>query len=95
MVPVGLTVTPTPLVAGRLPGVMTPVPFAKTPVKIALVPIVTEALFAVKLVIDGGGGGGGVLDDPPQPVETAKPRMRVMTSGARIARRFMGFTVSK
>jgi hypothetical protein len=69
---------------------------AKTPVKTALDPRVTEALFAVKLVIEGGSGGGWVLDDPlPQPVETAKPRLRVVTSETRIRRRFMGFTVSR
>jgi hypothetical protein len=54
---VGLTVTPAPLVAARLPGVMTPVPFAKTPVRVALDPPVMEVGFAVKLVFEGGGGG--------------------------------------
>ena len=51
----GLTVTPTPLVAVRLPGVMTPVPFAKTPVRVALDPFVMEAGLASKLVIVGAG----------------------------------------
>jgi len=54
---VGLMVTAVPLVAGRLPGVMTPVPFAKTPVRVAVVPSVMEVRFAVKLVIEGGGSG--------------------------------------
>lgn len=49
----GLTVTATPLVAGRLPGVMTPVPPAKTAVSVALDPVVIDAGFAVKLVITG------------------------------------------
>ncbi len=90
VVAVGLTFTPAPLVAGRLPGVMTPVPFAKTPVRDALDPTVMEVELAVKLVIEGGGGGGGVLDDPPpQPVKPARPRLRVMASGARTRRRFM------
>ena len=84
----GLTLTPTALVAGRLPGVMTPVPFAKTPVRVALDPDVMEVGFAAKLVIEAGGGGGGgwVLDDPPpQPV---KPKQRVKARGARTRRRF-------
>jgi hypothetical protein len=82
-----------PLVAGRFPGVITPVPFAKTPVRAALVPTVMEAGLAVKLEIEGAGGGVGVLGDdpPPQPVNPAKPRMRIMASRARTRRRFMGF----
>ena len=55
MVAVGLTVTPTPLVAVRLPGVMTPVPFAKTPVRVALDPVVMDLGIAMKLVIVGAG----------------------------------------
>jgi hypothetical protein len=94
VVAVGLTFTATPLVAGRLPGVITPVPFAKTPVRAALVPFVMEVGFAVKLLIEGGGGGGGVLDDPPpQPVKLARPRLRVIASRVRIRRRFIGFPV--
>jgi len=95
VVAVGLTVTPTPLVAVRLPGVMTPVPFAKTPVRAALDPSLMEGGFAVKLVIEGAGEGCvWVLDDPPpQPVKPAKPRLRVMASGARTRRRFIKFPV--
>ena len=90
----GLTVTATPLVAGRLPGVMTPVPFTNTPVRVALDPTVIEAEFAVKLVIEGGGGCVCVLDDPPpQLVRIARPRPRVIASGAR-RRGFIGFPVS-
>lgn len=56
MVVVGLTVTGMPLVAGRLPGVMTPVPFANTPVSVAsLDPVVIDAGLAIKLVIVGAG----------------------------------------
>ena len=54
-VDVGLTVTPTPLVSVRLPGVMTPVPFAKTPVRVALDPVVMVVGIATKLVIVGAG----------------------------------------
>ena len=73
-----------------MPGVMTPVPFAKTPVRAALDPSVMEVGFAVKLVIEGG-GGGVVLDDAlPQPLRVAKPRPRVMASAAIEKRRFMG-----
>ena len=78
MVVVGLMVTATPLLAGRLPGVMTPVPFAKTPVRAAVDPSVMEVRFAVKLVIEGGGSGVWVLEGPvPQPVKPARPRLRV------------------
>jgi hypothetical protein len=54
VVVVGLTVTATPLLAARLPGVITPVPFAKTPVRAALAGAVMEVGFAVKLVIEAG-----------------------------------------
>ena len=57
MVVVGLTVTPTPLVAARLPGVMTPVPFAKTPVRVALDPVVIVVGLPMKLVIVGAAAG--------------------------------------
>ena len=81
MVVVGLTVTATPLVAGRFPGVITPVPFAKTPVRAAVDPSVIEVRFAVRLVIEGGGSDVWVLDGlPPQPVKTARPRLRVRAS---------------
>jgi hypothetical protein len=55
VVVVGLTVTGTPLVAERLPGVMTPVPFENTPVRIVLWPAVMELGLATKLVIFGAG----------------------------------------
>ena len=55
MVAVGLTVTPAPLAAVRLPGVMTPVPSAKTPVRVAFDPVVIVAGIAPKLVIVGAG----------------------------------------
>jgi hypothetical protein len=53
VVVVGPTLTAVPLVTGRLPGVITPVPFAKTPVRFVLPPAAIVAGFAVKLVIVG------------------------------------------
>jgi len=87
VVAVGLTLTPTPLVAGRLPGVMTPVPFAKTPVRVELDPVGMVAGLAVKLVMEGGGGVLVLDDPPPQPVKIA--RLSVKASGVRTRRRFM------
>lgn len=88
VVDVGLTVTGIPLVTGRFPGVITPVPFTKTPVNVALVPSVTVVGLAVKLVIDGrtGGGGVGAPDEPPQPISPPKHRLSVAAyaAGARI-----------
>jgi hypothetical protein len=51
----GLTLTPVPLVAARLPGVITPVPLAKTAVRLELAPAAIDAGFAPKLVIVGAG----------------------------------------
>ena len=53
MVAVGLTLTGVPLVTGRLPGVISPVPPVKTAVRLELPPIAMDDGFAVKLVIDG------------------------------------------
>jgi hypothetical protein len=51
-----------------------------------------EVGFAVKLVIEGR--VVWLLDDPPpQPVNAAKPRMRIMASGARTKTRFMSSPV--
>src|ERR1700679_2189441 len=92
VVAVGLTFTATPLVAARLPGVITPVPFAKTPVRAALDPAAMEVGFAVKLVIEGG--VVWLLDaPPPQPANPPRPRMRITASGARTKRRFMSSSV--
>jgi hypothetical protein len=52
----GETLTGDPLVAGRLPGVIMPVPLAKTPVRLVEPPAVIDAGLAVKLVIVGGAG---------------------------------------
>ena len=56
MVVLGETLTGDPLVAGRFPGVITPVPLAKTPVRLAGLPDVTLAGLAMKLVMVGGVG---------------------------------------
>ena len=56
VVAVGVTVTAAPLVAGRLPGVITPVPPANMPVRLELCPAATVAGIAVKLVMLGGAG---------------------------------------
>jgi hypothetical protein len=50
---VGDTLTGVPLVAGRLPGEITPVPLAKTPVRLVDPPTVMLAGLAVKLAILG------------------------------------------
>ena len=52
----GATGTGTPLLAARLPGVMTPVPLEKTPVRLDVDPAVIEEGLAVKLEIDGETG---------------------------------------
>jgi hypothetical protein len=52
----GVTLTGVPLVAGRFPGVMTPVPLAKIPVREADPPAVIDVGFATKLVIAGAVG---------------------------------------
>jgi len=54
VVAVGLTVTEDPLVAGKLPGVMSPAPLAKTPDKVTIAPGVIVPGLAVKLVMVGG-----------------------------------------
>jgi hypothetical protein len=81
VVVVGLTLTGVPLVTARLPGVITPVPFAKTAVRLELAPAPIVAGFAVKLVIDGATGGGW-LDEPPQPVSHPKPRLKAAAHAA-------------
>jgi hypothetical protein len=83
VVAVGVTLTAVPLVAGRLPGVMTPVPPEKTPVRLALAPAVIDAGVAVKLVIEGA-GPVVVVDDPepPQPARHPKPRLRAIAHAA-------------
>jgi len=71
----GLTLTGVPLVTARLPGVMIALPLEKTPKRLALVPVVTDVGFAVKLEMVGR----LVIDDPVQPVtQTAKAKLARM-----------------
>jgi hypothetical protein len=56
VVTVGETLTGDPLVAGRLPGVIMPVPLEKTPVRLVELPDVMLAGLAMKLVMVGGAG---------------------------------------
>jgi hypothetical protein len=58
VVVVGLTLTAVPLVTGRFPGVITPVPPAKTAVRLVLPPAVIVVGLAPKLVIVGAVGTG-------------------------------------
>jgi hypothetical protein len=63
-----------PLVAERLPGVMTPVPLAKVPVRLADAPAVMAEELAVKLEMEGAAGGGVLLEDPEQPFRQLKQK---------------------
>jgi hypothetical protein len=88
VVAVGLTVTAVPLVAGRLPGVMRPVPPLKTPVRVVLCPSVMVAEPEVKLVITGR--TGGVLEEPPpQPVSPTMATLRAAAQETRAGNFFM------
>jgi hypothetical protein len=55
VVAAGLTLTGVPLVTGRLPGLITPVPPEKTAVRLELPPAGIVSGLATKLVIVGGG----------------------------------------
>ena len=83
VVVVGLTVTAVPVVAGRLPGVMTPVPPAKTPVRVVLDPSVMVAAEVVKLVIVATGVTGAEAEEPPQPLKPATARLRAAAHEAK------------
>jgi hypothetical protein len=83
VVAVGLTVTAVPVVAGRLPGVIRPVPPLKTPVRVVLCPSVMVAEPEVKLVITGT--TGGVLEEPPPP-QPVIPTMATLTATAQETR---------
>lgn len=89
VVVVGLTITPVPLAAVRLPGVMVPLPLANTAVRVELLPAVMVAGFAAKLVIVGAGGVDDA--DPPQPLRPPKPRLRARTLAAGTRARFTIF----
>jgi hypothetical protein len=94
VVAVGVTVTGVPLVAGRFPGVITPVPFTNTPVRVALCPAVIAAALAVKLVIEAA-GGGVEFDEPPQPVKPARPMPSAKAQVAYTNDRLIIFPVTK
>jgi hypothetical protein len=68
VVVVGLTLTATPLVTERFPGVTTPVPPVKTAVRLELDPASIVAGLGAKLEIEGG-----VPLPPPPPVLTLPP----------------------
>jgi hypothetical protein len=70
---VGLTLTAAPLVAARLPGVITPVPFVKTPVRLELDPLLIAAGLAAKLLIEGELPPPPPLLLPPQPASATIP----------------------
>lgn len=89
VVAVGFTVTPAPLVAAMLPGVITPAPLENTPVKAEPDPSVMEVGLAVKLVMEAGGVVVVVEPPPPQPVIAAKPRRSVMAKEVKQADRLM------
>jgi hypothetical protein len=92
VVAVGLTVTGTPLLTARFPGVITPVPPVKTPVNVPLVPAVTVVGLAMKLVMVGTTGGGVVvvvLDEPPQPVIPPRHRLSAMAHATEARIRFI------
>jgi hypothetical protein len=87
VVAVGLTLTPVPLVAERLPGVITPVPFEKTPVRLELAPELMEAGLAVKLLMEGGVPPPPLRPPPPQ----AAIHMQAAETVARAAIRLKNF----
>jgi hypothetical protein len=68
VVVVGETVIAVPDVAGRLPGVITPVPLLKTGVKVVIVPAVMTAAPAVREVAIGPG-----TEPPPPPLVSPPP----------------------
>ena len=92
VVAAGVTVTAVPLTAAMLPGVITPVPFAKIPVSIVLCPAVIVAALVVKLVMEAAGGGGVELDEPPQPDKPARLAVTAMLK-AKARSRFIGIPV--
>ena len=89
VVAVGVTLTASPLLTERLPGVMTPVPLANTPVSVMLAPVVMVAVLAVKLVMEAGGVWIELLDEP-QPEKLVRQRRRTQAPANETAERFMG-----
>jgi hypothetical protein len=85
VVEMGLTVTTVPLVAGRFPGVITPVPLAKTAVRVEVPPAVMAVGFTTKLAIVGA-GSFGVLPPPLPPHATNIPIRRTATLKKNVSR---------
>lgn len=94
VVAAGLTLTAVPLVAARLPGVMTPVPLEKTPVRFVLVPAVIDKEPAAKLEMTGAGltGVPPPPEEPPQPVKLA---LRTTHEARATTNRLIIFTIPR
>jgi hypothetical protein len=78
VVALGVTLTAVPLVAARLPGVITPGPPANIPVRLALAPAVIAVGLTTKLVMVAGAVVSPLPDGFEHPVMPTKPRLRVM-----------------
>ena len=77
----GEALTGVPLVAGRLAGVITPVPLAKTPVRLVEPPAVMLVGFAVKLTILGFVPDNTAAEGLIHPAMPARHRLRGNTQG--------------
>jgi len=87
VVTAGETLTAVPLVAGRLPGVITPVPLSKTPVRLASPPAFTAVGLAVKLVM--AGTEGEVRVGFAHPVRATKRKLKINATRGVPATRFI------
>jgi hypothetical protein len=76
VVTVGVTFTAVPLMVGRYPEVMMPVPLMNTPMSVAFPPSVIVVGFATKLVMVGVGGVGVLPLLLPPPPPQARERVR-------------------
>ena len=87
VVTAGETLTAVPLLAGRLPGVITPVPLSKTPVRLDVPPGFTAVGLAVKLVMTGT--TGVVTVGFAHPVMATKRRLKINETREVPATRFI------
>ena len=87
----GLTLTGTPLVTARFPGVIVAEPLTKSAVSAEEEPATMLAGFAVKLEMDGTRTVGPLEDEPPQPVRPTKPRQNATAHTIETADLFMVF----